>query len=169
MLTGCGSVSLNFAASTGAWGQGLVALGVLSDEPIVGSDDAAEGEVLREAVRRAFSAAADGRAPGARDVATLNSYADDEPPRVVLHESGRVTRTSPSPSRAAFAALARDAIDTIDRHRADLHRCEGPQCGIVFIDESRGRRRRWCSMQRCGNRAKVASFRSRRQAARGGA
>jgi predicted RNA-binding Zn ribbon-like protein len=36
--------------------------------------------------------------------------------------------------------------------------CDG--CGWYFLDTSRGRRRRWCSMKTCGNQAKVARFRA---------
>ncbi|MDT0269060.1 CGNR zinc finger domain-containing protein [Streptomyces sp. DSM 44915] len=36
------------------------------------------------------------------------------------------------------------------------------RCGWFFIDSSRGRRRRWCSMKTCGNQAKVARHRSAR-------
>ncbi|WIB37118.1 CGNR zinc finger domain-containing protein [Curtobacterium sp. MCJR17_043] len=32
----------------------------------------------------------------------------------------------------------------------------------MFYDSSRGGTRRWCSMQRCGNRAKVRAHRARR-------
>ncbi|GAB2709980.1 CGNR zinc finger domain-containing protein [Nocardia thraciensis] len=34
------------------------------------------------------------------------------------------------------------------------------RCGWFFLDSSRGRRRRWCSMKTCGNQAKAARFRS---------
>jgi predicted RNA-binding Zn ribbon-like protein len=34
-----------------------------------------------------------------------------------------------------------------------LHRVRG--CGYLFIDTSRNRSRRWCSMESCGNRAKA--------------
>nr|WP_255307967.1 CGNR zinc finger domain-containing protein [Streptomyces marincola] len=36
------------------------------------------------------------------------------------------------------------------------------RCGWFFIDSSRGRRRRWCSMKTCGNQAKAARYRSSR-------
>ncbi|GAA4464529.1 CGNR zinc finger domain-containing protein [Phytohabitans houttuyneae] len=32
--------------------------------------------------------------------------------------------------------------------------------GWFFVDTSRGRRRRWCSMKTCGNQTKAARFRS---------
>lgn len=36
-----------------------------------------------------------------------------------------------------------------------------PACGKAFIDQSKTGSRRWCSMSRCGNRAKVAAHRTR--------
>ena len=39
--------------------------------------------------------------------------------------------------------------------------CEGPACTLLFLDTSRGRIRRWCSMAVCGNRAKQAAHRVR--------
>jgi predicted RNA-binding Zn ribbon-like protein len=35
---------------------------------------------------------------------------------------------------------------------------------MIYRDESRTGTRRWCSMQRCGNRAKVRAHRARRAA-----
>lgn len=39
--------------------------------------------------------------------------------------------------------------------------CEGPACTRLFADHTRGRTRRWCSMEICGNRAKQAAHRNR--------
>ncbi len=39
--------------------------------------------------------------------------------------------------------------------------CEGPECTLLFIDRTRGRARRWCSMAVCGNRVKQAAHRNR--------
>ncbi|MCC2613730.1 ABATE domain-containing protein [Neorhizobium sp. Rsf11] len=43
----------------------------------------------------------------------------------------------------------------------DIKACEGHDCTLLFIDRTRGRRRRWCSMAVCGNRAKQAAHRAR--------
>lgn len=43
----------------------------------------------------------------------------------------------------------------------DVRACEGPACTLMFADHTRGRRRRWCSMAICGNRAKQAAHRRR--------
>ncbi|WP_405587619.1 CGNR zinc finger domain-containing protein [Streptomyces sp. NBC_01190] len=44
---------------------------------------------------------------------------------------------------------------------SDVKACEGPACTLMFVDHTRGRVRRWCSMAMCGNRAKQAAHRDR--------
>lgn len=45
-----------------------------------------------------------------------------------------------------------------------VRRCADRGCGRWFLDASRNGRRRWCSMARCGNRAKAAAHYRRRRA-----
>ncbi len=48
--------------------------------------------------------------------------------------------------------------------KADLRhvrRCEGSGCTLFFLDVSKNHKRRWCSMEVCGNRAKAAAYRKR--------
>jgi len=42
-----------------------------------------------------------------------------------------------------------------------IRKCEDPKCILWFYDTSKNHSRRWCSMELCGNRAKVAAFRER--------
>ena len=44
---------------------------------------------------------------------------------------------------------------------ARVRTCAG--CSLLFIDRSRPGRRRWCSMDRCGNRDKTARYREKKQ------
>lgn len=44
-----------------------------------------------------------------------------------------------------------------------VRRCADPRCTRVFFDGSRNGKRRWCEMATCGNRAKAARHRRRRQ------
>ncbi len=60
-------------------------------------------------------------------------------------------------------ALARMVCDVDFR---DIKACEGHACTLLFVDRTRGRGRRWCSMAVCGNRAKQAAHRSRAKAGR---
>ncbi|TCV96806.1 CGNR zinc finger domain-containing protein [Biostraticola tofi] len=44
-----------------------------------------------------------------------------------------------------------------------VRQCEAPDCILFFHDLTKSHRRRWCSMSTCGNRMKVAAFRSRKK------
>jgi predicted RNA-binding Zn ribbon-like protein len=44
---------------------------------------------------------------------------------------------------------------------SDVKACEGATCTLMFVDRTRGRSRRWCSMEVCGNRAKQIAHRHR--------
>ena len=58
-----------------------------------------------------------------------------------------------------LAAVARSGAEIIaEGARARVRLCANPHCGLFFYDNSRTRRRRWCSMAVCGNRSKVAAF-----------
>ncbi|MFJ3953780.1 CGNR zinc finger domain-containing protein [Streptomyces libani] len=43
-----------------------------------------------------------------------------------------------------------------------IKRCEQRTCGGLFVDTSRGRRRRWCSTATCGNKVKKANLKATR-------
>jgi predicted RNA-binding Zn ribbon-like protein len=58
-----------------------------------------------------------------------------------------------------LAAIARSAAEIVaEGPNARVRICANPDCGLLFYDASRTRKRRWCSMAVCGNRHKVASF-----------
>jgi predicted RNA-binding Zn ribbon-like protein len=62
-----------------------------------------------------------------------------------------------------LAAVARSAAELlVEGPRVPIRRCANPSCHLLFYDDSRTRRRRWCSMAVCGNRHKVAAFLRRR-------
>ncbi|HEV3001667.1 MAG TPA: CGNR zinc finger domain-containing protein [Solirubrobacteraceae bacterium] len=43
---------------------------------------------------------------------------------------------------------------------ARVRECDGTNCGWLFLDTSKAGRRRWCSMEVCGNRAKARRYRA---------
>lgn len=64
-----------------------------------------------------------------------------------------------------LAAVARSGAEIVaEGAAARLRICANPSCGLFFYDTSRTRKRRWCSMARCGNRHKVAAFSRRHNA-----
>jgi predicted RNA-binding Zn ribbon-like protein len=63
-----------------------------------------------------------------------------------------------------LAAIARSAAELlVEGPDAPVRRCANPNCRLFFYDNSRTRRRRWCSMATCGNRHKVSAFLKRRK------
>lgn len=50
--------------------------------------------------------------------------------------------------------------------RLRLRCCANPQCGWLFLDDSKSGTRRWCSMSACGNRAKVQRHAQRQRGIR---
>ena len=54
----------------------------------------------------------------------------------------------------AFAAMAEGSWSR-------LKVCPEETCRVAFFDHSKNRSRRWCSMEVCGNRTKVRSYRQR--------
>lgn len=58
--------------------------------------------------------------------------------------------------------LAEAAADLLVSANFDLvKRCENEACVLWFLDQTKSHRRRWCSMEICGNRYKVAAYRNR--------
>jgi predicted RNA-binding Zn ribbon-like protein len=61
----------------------------------------------------------------------------------------------PDAVTAVLAILSIEGFFTLPRER--LRSC--PRCDWLFLDTSRGGKRRWCSMRVCGNREKVSRHR----------
>jgi predicted RNA-binding Zn ribbon-like protein len=70
---------------------------------------------------------------------------------------------------AALSTVARDAIELLSSPLlARVRQCAGTPCTLVFLDASRPGKRRWCSMDDCGNREKAAGLRTKRRAGKTG-
>jgi len=146
------------------WGQRL---GLGDSAP-----DAAElrrVHMLREALHNAFAAIAHGDEPAP---AALDRIARDH---AEAARAATLTRDAPDaawhlswpasePRRARFAVVT-DAVALLgDVERlARVRHCPGHNCGWLFLDLSG--RRRWCSMDTCGSRAKMRRLYERRRTA----
>ncbi|MEU3983657.1 CGNR zinc finger domain-containing protein [Streptomyces sp. NPDC026672] len=100
-------------------------------------------------------------------LARVNEVARAAPPapRAVRAKDGTLVRELVAAPACAelLAVVARDAVELLTDPvaRAAVRECEGDNCPIVYLDTSRGRRRRWCSSEVCGNRERVARHRRR--------
>lgn len=152
---------LNAPADAEAW---LEQAGLADARLHIGEKELKRLRETREAIYRVGRAAVSGQTPPAADVRTLNLAARhaDSVPQLASDWSIQATRRG---FDAALAQIAREAITLFadaDR-RARLRTCEQADCRGLFLDRSRGERRKWCSMARCGSRAKVAAFRQRQK------
>jgi predicted RNA-binding Zn ribbon-like protein len=97
----------------------------------------------------------------ARDRLGDQNHARGQEKREISGLAWRRLRRWQSPGSLLFP-IARSLADLVcTEDFTCLKACEGPECTLLFIDRTRGRARRWCSMAVCGNRAKQAAHRNR--------
>ena len=134
--------------------------GLVDDARRLTAADLDRARKLRESAYALVAALIDGTPPPPSARAAVNAAAGRPGPRAVLDAGGGVRH-----SGGLDAALAALAVDVVDLHgdadRDLLGWCAGPRCTRPFVDRSRGRRRRWCGMRGCGDRAKAAAYRAR--------
>jgi predicted RNA-binding Zn ribbon-like protein len=119
---------------------------------------------LREAIYRLLDAARGHTRLPSSSIELVNRWSRDPTSAPQIDAARRVTRVGPNPARAALTQLAIAAIELAAGPELDrITNCADPTCSLMFIDHSRPGRRRWCSMDRCGNRAKTAGYRRRRR------
>ncbi|MGO9132440.1 MAG: CGNR zinc finger domain-containing protein [Methylovirgula sp.] len=87
--------------------------------------------------------------------------------RVSTFECRPVRRwRTPDSLLAPIAEAMADLVCTADF--TQVKKCEGAGCTLLFLDRTKGHKRRWCSMAVCGNRAKQAIHRARLRDSVGG-
>jgi predicted RNA-binding Zn ribbon-like protein len=119
---------------------------------------------LREVIYRLVRATMAGAEFDPADVTRLNQAAarPDLAPQLLSDRTGRLSWGEHDPVGAVLATLARDAVALLTGPRtARIKECEHPDCSLLFFDDSQPGRRRWCSMERCGNLVKIAGYRTR--------
>ena len=72
-------------------------------------------------------------------------------------------RREPAPVAALLAPLAKDAVALLREDPGRVRQCHATTCSLWFLDTSKNGSRKWCSMARCGNRAKAAAHYRRAQ------
>lgn len=137
----------------------LVEAGIVDRPPAVGQAQLEAARALRDAIYPAAKRAGEGALDPA-DVAEINQWATHPAPAPQLDLYRRVRWVAEQPVEAALAGIARDAIDLISGPLATrVRECAAEDCALLFVDTSPPGRRRWCSMDGCGNRAKTTTYR----------
>lgn len=85
--------------------------------------------------------------------------------RLVVGEGTVTYATNDSPEAWLMGPVAWSASELLTSGQVEhVKTCPGTHCGWLFLDTSRGFKRRWCSMTTCGNRAKARAHYERHQA-----
>ena len=119
---------------------------------------------LRESIFRIFSLLSINKTPGSKDLSILNE---------ALGKAYVMMRVVPGENKFSLEfvngedtldgmipPIVQSVIDILisEKEVSRVKKCEGDPCGWLFLDTSRNRSRRWCSMADCGNRAKAKRF-----------
>lgn len=110
---------------------------------------------LRAGLRRLFLAAMQGEKAKRSDLARLNQALDGPGDRPLLGLRGGRLDFARDTRFERIIGLSAVSVLTSAQDLARVELCPAENCGWLFLDESQNRRRRWCSMETCGNRAKA--------------
>lgn len=124
--------------------------------------DLARIREFRDSLWHVAEAVIRGERPSGADLLVINDGAARRPVPHLDPTTMTFAWRTPVHGVQVLGAAAADAIDVLAAApQGRLRQCAGDNCPLLFVDTSRPGNRRWCSMQRCGNRAKVAAHRTR--------
>jgi len=129
-------------------------------EPAKAADAFATARELRDHMYRLFSRIAAGQPQDRSALGALNAALSEASRHAQLDVDDRGNFTwawaDTSHLDRVWWPVTRSAAELLTAgHHDRLRECPGPDgCGWLFYDTSRNGRRRWCSMEGCGNRAK---------------
>ncbi|MEN5114930.1 CGNR zinc finger domain-containing protein [Brevundimonas diminuta] len=155
-------------ATPDAFDRWARAAGLASAEGLFVPDQAEMEEVLlfRTLLREGAKSLTASQPPPVATIAAVNQKLAHSPLISTLVESGvgwdLISRPKASPVAGLLGKVAADFAGTLVSKRSDkLRRCGHQGCAMLFIDTSKNGKRRWCSMETCGNREKAAGHRAR--------
>ena len=128
----------------------------------------AEAHALRRNLRGIVERICAGQAPTRSSLAVLNrALRRGVSHTELVYAAGRFMRRKAGASNdleSLLFPIAEAAASLLCSFDAALvRRCDNPDCVLYFYDTSKNRARRWCSMELCGNRMKVAAHYARKR------
>jgi predicted RNA-binding Zn ribbon-like protein len=137
------------------------AVGLSDHAPSVSRGELEAARVLRDGLRPALLAS-DGPA-----VARLGeAWLDRAPGCLTIEVDTLRTRFAPAERTCPclLVDVVLDALDLVREAPGRVRECADARCPVLFLDTSRNGSRRWCSMERCGARAKASAYYRRHRA-----
>jgi predicted RNA-binding Zn ribbon-like protein len=152
---------LSTPADLSAW---LGAHGLVEPGARVTTADLAEATRVREALRDMLAA----KVGLEVDVAAAKAEIDAAASRAGLELRFDPTCPRVEPTvggvRGAIGRILVEVYDEmVDGIWERMKACKADDCRWAFLDTSKNKSRTWCSMESCGNRAKVNAYRQRHQ------
>jgi predicted RNA-binding Zn ribbon-like protein len=122
---------------------------------------------FREKLREAVVRIENGSVPTDVFLAEVNSLLRQHPRHTSLHKrDGMVVRETlfePRKPADLWALIIDVTVDLLtETESSRIRKCES--CVVHFFDTSKKGSRRWCSMNLCGNKVKVAAYQRRKRA-----
>ena len=129
-----------------------------------------QARALRRMLREVAEELVEGREVQAESLAEINRHLARRGGHLELaaREGGfeKRFRAPLREPRDVVARVAEAAADFLcERDLSRVKKCGNPACVLVFLDTTKSRTRRWCSMGQCGNRHKAAAHYARRKRA----
>lgn len=124
-----------------------------------GDTDLFGAKQLRAAITSVARHTSSGQMLDPTDIDTINVWAGR--PSVPPHLTGGTREMVPPAPSQMLATIAHDAIQTFATTTGMIRECAADDCRLIFLDSSRPQSRRWCSMSRCGGRAKARTHYAR--------
>jgi predicted RNA-binding Zn ribbon-like protein len=152
-----------------AFGAGVVVAGERSDfEGQARRESEAADRVFRTAIRirehiyQLCSSVASGDGPVEADVTALNTALQGAPKKRLCRRGECCELEWPAEEvdlRRPLWPVVLSAAELVTSPEIKrVRECAAPDCSWLFVDSSRGGRRRWCDMNTCGNRAKARRY-----------
>ena len=123
---------------------------------------------FRERLRAAVLRLEAGWLPADKFLAEMDRLLKQHPQRISLRKEGsKVVRDvlfeprGPEDVWAPIVAAVAELLSEVEPSR--IRKCESDSCVVHFYDTSKKGSRRWCSMNICGNKLKVAAYQRRRR------
>ena len=166
------------AAALERW---LIASGIVTTKKdrasVQGWRDSRQGEVFtqkliafRERLRLAVLRLEAGLMPGDTFLAEVNVLLMEYPQRASVSKQGSKVLLNvffeprkPEDVWAPIVGATAELLSEVEPSR--IRKCESESCIVHFYDTSKKGSRRWCSMNICGNKLKVAAYQRRRRLA----
>jgi len=154
----CGNERLETPEDLAQW---FVSAGLTDHPPTISRRELAAARELRSELRPALL-----ESDGPRVAAVAEAWLGRAPGHLCVEETTLTPRFTPEAQTSCclLVAAVLDALDIVRDTPGRVRECADEACPVVYLDTSRNRSRRWCSMELCGARAKASTYYRRHRA-----